>query len=60
MTQKYEKKRWYVAPTEGMKEEAKRQNELKQETKPLKSVLGNNVPQLVINNAQVININNVP
>lgn len=56
MCQKYEKKRWYVAPTDSMHQEAKRRNTpVKQpETKTLKSLVGNNIPSLVIqNNAQV-------
>ena len=52
MMQKYEKKRWYVAPTDQMKEEAREQNTVKKAEppqKPLKSLLGNNVAKLVVN-----------
>ncbi|XP_064638449.1 arf-GAP domain and FG repeat-containing protein 1-like [Lineus longissimus] len=49
MAQKYEKKRWHVAPTQSMQEEAKRLNDTsankKPETRPLKSLLGNNIPK---------------
>lgn len=52
MVQKYEHKRWYVAPTEAMKEEAKRANEAalnsKPQVKPLRSLLGENAPKLVV------------
>ncbi|XP_033760735.1 arf-GAP domain and FG repeat-containing protein 1-like isoform X1 [Pecten maximus] len=54
MIQKYERKRFYVAPTEAMKEEAKQMNEAamnkQPQTKPLKSLLGNNAPSLVVQN----------
>ena len=56
MVQKYENKRWYVAPTESMKEEARRMNEVsvnKPSTKPLRTLLGDNAPKLVIENHQV-------
>ena len=54
MAQKYEKKRWYVAPTESMKDEARQQNTPpSQSTKNLKSLAGNNVPKLVIHSQQV-------
>lgn len=50
MSQKYEKKRWYVAPTDAMKAEAKQMNTIQEpQTKPLKSLLGNSAPKLVIN-----------
>ncbi|XP_071084341.1 arf-GAP domain and FG repeat-containing protein 1-like isoform X1 [Haliotis cracherodii] len=56
MVQKYENKRWYVAPTESMKEEARRMNEVsasKQPAqKPLRSLLGENATKLVIHNNQ--------
>ncbi|CAG5135268.1 unnamed protein product, partial [Candidula unifasciata] len=51
MVQKYENKRWYVAPTDAMREEAKRANEAalnsKPQVKPLRSLLGENAPKLV-------------
>ena len=53
MCQKYEKKRWYVAPTETMHEEARKLNtpEKKETTKPLRTLVGDNVPGLkVLNN----------
>lgn len=57
MAQKYERKRYYVAPTETMKEEAKRMNESaisKQPgTRPLKSLLGENAPRLQVSQSQV-------
>ncbi|XP_041357186.1 arf-GAP domain and FG repeat-containing protein 1-like isoform X2 [Gigantopelta aegis] len=55
MVQKYENKRWYVAPTESMKEEARRMNEVsvnKPTTKPLRTLLGENTPKLVVENNQ--------
>ncbi|XP_013419704.1 arf-GAP domain and FG repeat-containing protein 1 isoform X4 [Lingula anatina] len=50
MVQKYEKKRWYVAPTESMKEEAKQLNTVSRDdgTKPLRTLVGSNAPKLVI------------
>lgn len=52
MTQKYERKRYYVAPTESMKDEAVRMNEAviskTPGTKPLKSLLGENAPKLQV------------
>ena len=57
MAQKYERKRYYVAPTEAMKEEAKRMNESSVSktpgTKPLKSLLGENAPRLQVGSNQV-------
>lgn len=57
MAQKYERKRYYVAPTDTMKEEAKRMNESaisKQPgTRPLKSLLGENAPRLQVGQTQV-------
>ncbi|KAK3577992.1 hypothetical protein CHS0354_013655 [Potamilus streckersoni] len=54
MLQKYEKKRYYVAPTEAMKEEARQINEgalnKQPATKPLKALLGENAPRLVVDN----------
>ena len=47
MAQKYERKRYYVAPTEAMHEDARRMNATKQpETKALKGVVGNSLPSL--------------
>jgi len=52
MTQKYERKRFYVAPTDSMKEEARRMNEAGSAktpaTRPLKSLLGDNAPKLQV------------
>lgn len=57
MIQKYERKRWHVPPTDALKEEARRLNESafnKQiTTKPLRSLLGENAPKLVVQNSQV-------
>ena len=56
MSQKYERKRWYVAPNESLQERARKLNEsviTKQQTKPLKSLLGENAPRLVVGNNQV-------
>lgn len=57
MTQKYERKRYYVAPTDSMKEEAKTMNESAISkvpgTKPLKSLLGENAPRIQVGNYQV-------
>ena len=56
MSQKYERKRWYVAPNESLQEKARKLNESvisKQQTKPLKSLLGENAPRLVVGNNQV-------
>ena len=53
MAQKYERKRWYVAPSDSLLDKARKLNEAsisKQQTKPLKSLLGENAPRLVINN----------
>ncbi|KAL3846513.1 hypothetical protein ACJMK2_017493 [Sinanodonta woodiana] len=54
MLQKYEKKRYYVAPTEVMKDEARQINEgalnKQPATKPLKALLGENAPRLVVDN----------
>lgn len=50
MVQKYENKRWYVAPTEAMKDEARRTNEAalnsKPQVKPLRSLLGENASKM--------------
>ncbi|KAH3804057.1 hypothetical protein DPMN_132334 [Dreissena polymorpha] len=54
MAQKYERKRYYVAPTDSMKEEARRMNEAgavvkpPPGTRPLKSLLGENAPKLQV------------
>ncbi|XP_052784115.1 arf-GAP domain and FG repeat-containing protein 1-like isoform X3 [Mya arenaria] len=56
MSQKYERKRYYVAPTESMKEEARQMNESAipktPGTRPLKSLLGNGAPKLVVGTQQ--------
>ncbi|XP_013079019.2 arf-GAP domain and FG repeat-containing protein 1-like isoform X1 [Biomphalaria glabrata] len=56
MVQKYENKRWYVAPTEAMREEAKRTNEAalnsKPQVKPLRSLLGENASKLTVSTVQ--------
>ncbi|KAJ8310496.1 hypothetical protein KUTeg_012361 [Tegillarca granosa] len=56
MSQKYERKRFYVAPTDALKEEARRMNESPADkpaqTRPLKSLLGSNTPSLVVQNNQ--------
>ncbi|BFZ00827.1 hypothetical protein BsWGS_03866 [Bradybaena similaris] len=56
MVQKYENKRWYVAPTDSMREEAKRANEAalnsKPQVKPLRSLLGENAPKLTVGPSQ--------
>ena len=51
MTQKYEKKRWYVAPTEAMHEEARKSNTpaAKSDNKTNRP-LANNIPQIQTNN----------
>ncbi|XP_060573779.1 arf-GAP domain and FG repeat-containing protein 1-like isoform X4 [Ruditapes philippinarum] len=61
MAQKYERKRYYVAPSDSMKDEAKRMNESAittktPGTKPLKSLLGENAPKLHVGNTQNGNI----
>ncbi|XP_050415505.1 arf-GAP domain and FG repeat-containing protein 1 isoform X1 [Patella vulgata] len=52
MVQKYENKRWYNAPTQEMKDEARSINEAaiskKNQTKPLRSLLGDKTPKLVL------------
>ena len=57
MVQKYENKRFFVAPTEAMKEEARRMNEAalskQPQTKPLRALLGENATKLVVGNSQV-------
>lgn len=59
MVQKYERKRFYVAPTEAMKDNARQMNEAslnkQPTTKPLKSLLGENVPKLRVHSNQVSN-----
>lgn len=59
MIQKYERKRYYVAPTDAMKAEAKQANEAvmnkQPATKPLKTLLGEKTPSLQVQqNDQVI------
>ncbi len=51
MSQKYEKKRWYVAPTEAMHEEARKQNTpaAKPDTKSIRTLVGNNIPPISLN-----------
>jgi len=51
MSQRYDKKRWYVQPSDSMYEEARQQNMTISSartapTKPLTLVVGNNVPPL--------------
>ncbi|KAL5005256.1 hypothetical protein ScPMuIL_018712 [Solemya velum] len=57
MVQKYERKRFYVAPTEAMKDNARQMNEAslnkQPTTKPLKSLLGENVPKLRVHSNQM-------
>lgn len=57
MVQKYENKRFYVAPTEAMREEARHMNEAalskQPQTKPLRSLLGENATKLVVGSSQV-------
>ena len=57
MVQKYENKRFYVAPTEAMREEARRMNDAalskQPQTKPLRALLGENATKLVVGNSQV-------
>ncbi|XP_048745224.2 arf-GAP domain and FG repeat-containing protein 1-like isoform X3 [Ostrea edulis] len=54
MAQKYERKRWYQAPTDSMKEEARQINESATNRQPptrqLKTLLGEKTPQLVVQN----------
>lgn len=54
MAQKYERKRWYQAPTDSMKEEARQINESATNRQPptrqLKTLLGEKTPQLVVKN----------
>ncbi|XP_076454141.1 uncharacterized protein LOC143289142 isoform X1 [Babylonia areolata] len=56
MVQKYENKRFYVAPTEAMREEARRMNDAalskQPQTKPLRALLGENATRLVVGNSQ--------
>ena len=57
MVQKYENKRFFVAPTEAMREEARRMNDAalskQPQTKPLRALLGENATRLVVGNSQV-------
>jgi len=53
MSQRYDKKRWYVEPTDAMYEEARQQNTTTSSartatTKPLTLLVGNNVAPLSI------------
>ncbi|CAC5393873.1 AGFG1 [Mytilus coruscus] len=52
MIQKYERKRYYVAPTDAMKTEAKQANEASMNkqttTKPLRALLGEKGPSLIV------------
>ena len=57
MTQRYENKRWYVAPTEALYEEAKRQNAVAltkpSGTKPLSTLVGSKLPALAVKSNEV-------
>ncbi|XP_025078902.1 arf-GAP domain and FG repeat-containing protein 1-like isoform X2 [Pomacea canaliculata] len=61
MVQKYENKRFYVAPTEAMREEARHMNEAalskQPQTKPLRSLLGENATKLVVGSSQQAQVN---
>ncbi|KAL8563477.1 hypothetical protein ACOMHN_011956 [Nucella lapillus] len=61
MVQKYENKRFYVAPTEAMREEARRMNDTalsrQPQTKPLRALLGENATRLVVGNNQTSSAN---
>ncbi|ELT97325.1 hypothetical protein CAPTEDRAFT_225407 [Capitella teleta] len=54
MCQKYEKKRWYVAPTDSMHQEAKKRNTpaKQNDTKPLRTLVGPNMPSLIVQNSR--------
>lgn len=58
MAQKYERKRWYQAPTDSMKEEARQINESATNRQPptrqLKTLLGEKTPQLVVQNQVIL------
>ena len=57
MVQKYENKRFYVAPTESLREEARRMNEAvlskQPQAKPLRTLLGSDATKLVVGSNQV-------
>ena len=59
MIQKYERKRYYIAPTDAMKEEAKQANEAaiskQPTTRPLKSLLGEKTPTVIVNQSEQVN-----
>ena len=56
MAAKYEKKRWYVAPTESMLDEARKQNTIPEkkpeQARPLRT-LGGHIPNLIVQSNQV-------
>ena len=57
MAQKYEKKRWYQAPTDAMLQDARVQNDTqagKKNDKPLKTLLGHNATRLVVSDSHVV------
>lgn len=55
MSAKYEKKRWYVAPTDSMLDEARKQNTIPEkkpeQTRPLRT-LGGHIPNLIVQSSQ--------
>jgi len=57
MSQKYEKKRWYVHPTDEFYEEARKQNTCSTHkqtgVKPISTLVGHNLPTLNVNANQV-------
>lgn len=60
MSQRYDRKRWYVQPTDAMYEEARRQNETASTqkpgsapAKPLTSLVGSNIPALSLQSDKV-------
>ena len=60
MIQKYERKRYYVAPTDTMKAEAKTSNETamnkQSTTRPLKTLLGEKAQNIVIGQNEEVNL----
>lgn len=64
MAQKYERKRWYQAPTDSMKEEARQINESATNRQPptrqLKTLLGEKTPQLVVQNQVILGNKTLP
>lgn len=59
MSQRYDRKRWYVQPTDAHYEEARRQNETASTSKsapakPLTLLVGSNVPPLSVHSDKVI------